>query len=91
MDSTDGDMSGPGRGYGILKVVDPGVVYCSPPLVEGLVPWEATPGGRGRSFAMRWSEDELPRYRCLLDFHAGLAARRAGLSTGDEELKQFDA
>jgi hypothetical protein len=40
---------------------------------------------------MRWSEDELPRYRCLLDFHAGLAARRAGLSTGDEELKQFDA
>lgn len=91
LDTLEDSHAGQGSGYGILKVVDPGVVYCEPPFVEGMTLWSPVPGGRGRSFAMAWSEDEPPQYRALSDFHAGLAARRPGLTKDDEALKQFDA
>lgn len=91
LDSSEENHAGQVSGYGILKVVDPGVVYCEPPLVEGMTVWAPVPSGRGRSFAMAWGEDEPPRYRTLSDLHAGLAARRSALAKDDEELKQLDA
>jgi hypothetical protein len=91
LDASEENHAGQGCGYGILKVVDPGVVYCEPPLVDGMALWAPVPGGRGRSFAMAWGEDDPPRYHALSDLHVGLAARRPGLTKEDEDLKQFDA
>jgi hypothetical protein len=90
LDQADEGSFGGGYGYGIVRVVDPGVLYCEPPLVEGLVHWKPARDGRGRSFTMSWTEDDPPRYRSLLSFHDSLASRRPDLSKEDEELRQFD-
>ena len=90
LDTSDDGSSGGGCGYGIVRVVDPGVLYCEPPPVEGLVHWTPARDGRGRSFTMSWGEDDPPRYRSLLSFHESLAPRRSGLLKEDEELQQFD-
>jgi hypothetical protein len=89
LDTADDGFSG-GCGYGIVRVVDPGVLYFQPPLVEGLPHWTPTRDGRGRSFTMSWSEDNPPRYRSLVSFYESLASRRSDLSKEDEELQQFD-
>jgi hypothetical protein len=88
LDSSDDDLAG--GGYGIVKVVDPGVVYCSPPFIDGVPGWGEVAGGRGRSFTMPWSEDAAPRYRALTDFHGTLAPRRSELQKEDEELRVLD-
>lgn len=91
VDAQDEDGSDTIGGYGFVRIVEPGVVYFSPKLVEGLVTWTQTPRSRGRGFAMIWHDDVEPsQVRTLLDFHGDLAPRRATLATDDPALRAFD-
>ncbi|MEI6165265.1 MAG: hypothetical protein WCR23_12875 [Planctomycetota bacterium] len=76
--------------YGFVRVVDPGVVYFTPPLVDGHSPWRKQLGHRERTFEMIWSEDSQPGFQTVLDIHAGLASRRASLEKDDEKLRFLD-
>jgi hypothetical protein len=91
IDAHDEDGDDALGGYGFVRVVEPGVVYFPPPLVEGFLTWAETPRRRGREFAMVWHEDVEPaQVRTLLDFHGELASRRATLAKDDPALRAFD-
>ncbi|MFM7108358.1 MAG: hypothetical protein ACKOZU_07120 [Planctomycetaceae bacterium] len=91
IDAQDEDGADTIGGYGFVRVVEPGVVYFQPKVVEGLATWVETPRSRGRGFAMAWHDDVEPStVRTLLDFHAELAPRRATLDKDDPSLHAFD-
>lgn len=84
------DDSGLVAGYGIERVVDPGVVYVDQPRVDGIPQWFEKPGSRGRKFQMGWAEDSAPHTQSLLDLHASIAPRRSAIVEGDPQLKAID-
>lgn len=90
LDAADVDEVSGHYGFGMVRVVDPGVVYCEPPLVEGVSLWTPSPDGKGRSFTMAWPEDEPPRYRTLSELQRVLADRRLELAEDDDDLRQLD-
>jgi len=88
----DGHEDGPVlvAGYGIERVVDPGVVHVDHAQVDGVPQWFEKPGARGRKFQMGWSDDSAPQTQSLLDLHAAIAPRRSGLVESDAQLKSLD-
>lgn len=93
LDETDEEeSSGAGlAGYGVQRVVDPGVVYVEQPDVEGVPRWVAKPGSQRRIFEMAWSEDRLPQTISLADMHATIASRRGSLEGDDPALAALDS
>ncbi|MBM4022291.1 MAG: hypothetical protein FJ284_08635, partial [Planctomycetes bacterium] len=90
LEQDDDNLEVPASGFGFVRVVEPGVVYLKPPVVNAWPEWTDSPAGRQRRFQMPWSEDELPETSTVLDFHARLTPRRARLEPGDEQLRQLD-
>jgi hypothetical protein len=84
------DDSGLVAGYGIERVVDPGVVHVEQSRVDAVPHWFEKPGSRGRKFQMGWSDDSPPQTQSLLDLHATIAPRRAALVQGDPHLAALD-
>ena len=78
-------------GYGVHRLVDPGVTYEAPPDVPDVPRWHEKPLGKGRAFEMEWREDSEPVTRSLLDIQQGLADRRRTLAADDPDLALLDA
>lgn len=79
-----------GTGFGLARVVEPGVVYLKPPVAGDWPGWSESRGNRQRRYEMAWPEDEAPEAITVLSLHDRLALRRATLEAGDEQLRQLD-
>lgn len=84
------DDSGLLAGYGIERIVDPGVVHVETARIEGVPQWHKKPEARGRKFQMGWVDDSPPQTHSLLDLHAAIAPRRLSLEQGDPQLAALD-
>jgi len=90
LEQGDEEASVGGIGVGLVRVVEPGVVYLQPPVVGDWPGWRESPDNRPRRYQMDWPEDEPPAAVTVLDLHDGLAPRRATLEAGDEQLRHLD-
>jgi hypothetical protein len=90
LDEAREDDSGLVAGYGIERVVDPGVVHMEMSRVEGVPQWHKKPEARGRKFQMGWVDDSPPQTHSLLDLHTAIAPRRLSLAQGDPQLAALD-
>jgi len=91
LEAGDDDVVGSEFGFGIHRVVEPGVVFIKPPVVGEWSGWTETPGKHQRCYQMPWFEDEQPAPLTLIDMYEQLTPRRAALESGDEQLRHLDA
>jgi hypothetical protein len=91
LDDSDDETSPGLGGYGVQRVVDPGVVYVEQPSLDGVPRWVAKAGSQRRIFEMAWSEDRVPQTVSLVDMHATISSRRGSLEDDDPALAALDS